>query len=196
MFDEIVVGAGTTGAVIASRLSEDPRPRVRLAEASPDYSCKGVMPPSILNGLTTAKDHDWGVPCRDGSRQKHGLSARKVVGGASAVNACLALRGILADYEEWAALGNTDWSWEQVQPVFCAIERSNATLILQTNIMVGRLRTSHSASLRVPRWYCSYGPRERSRRCRGSARPFALCRRIARCGRIDHANKTERQHEP
>jgi choline dehydrogenase len=123
MFDEIVVGAGSAGAVIASRLSEDPQRRVLLVEAGPDYPSKVATPPSLLNSLTLARDHDWGFVAEMVPGRSVGYPRGKVVGGSSAVNACLALRGVPADYEEWVALGNTDWSWDQVQPVFRAIER-------------------------------------------------------------------------
>jgi choline dehydrogenase len=123
MFDEIIVGAGSAGAVIAARLSEDGSRSVLLAEAGPDYPSIGSTPGSILNGLQLAADHDWGFMAEMVEGRSIEYARGKVVGGSSAVNGCLALRGVPADYDEWSNLGNTDWSWRAVEPVFRAIER-------------------------------------------------------------------------
>jgi choline dehydrogenase len=121
MFDEIIVGAGSAGEVIAARLSEDGG-RVLLAEAGPDYPSISLTPRSILNGLQLAVDHDWGFFAEMVEGRTIDYARGKVVGGSSAVNGCLALRGIPADYDEWLHLGNTDWSWRTVEPIFRAIE--------------------------------------------------------------------------
>jgi choline dehydrogenase len=122
MFDEIIVGAGSTGAVIAARLSEDGSRSVLLVEAGPDYASIDVTPRSIMNGRQLAVDHDWGFFAEMVEGRSIEYPRGKVVGGSSAVNACLALRGIPADYDEWSDLGNADWSWRTVEPVFRAIE--------------------------------------------------------------------------
>src|SRR5580704_15791154 len=122
MFDEIIVGAGSAGAVIAARLSEDGSRSVLLVEAGPDYASTDLTPGSILNGRHLALDHDWGFFAEMVEGRSIEYPRGKVVGGSSAVNACLALRGIPADYDEWSNLGNTDWNWRTVEPVFRAIE--------------------------------------------------------------------------
>ena len=60
MFDDIVVGAGSSGAVVSARLSEDAGRRVLLIEAGPDYLSIDTTPPSLLNGHTPEREHDWG----------------------------------------------------------------------------------------------------------------------------------------
>jgi choline dehydrogenase len=122
MFDEIIVGAGSAGAIIAARLSEDTSRSVLLVEAGPDYPNINVTPGSILNGKRLAVDHDWGFSAEMVEGRSIEYPRGKLVGGSSAVNACLALRGVPSDYDEWSDLGNTDWSWRTVEPVFRAIE--------------------------------------------------------------------------
>jgi choline dehydrogenase len=122
MFDEIVVGAGSAGAVIAARLSENGDRSVLLVEAGPDYPGISLTPRTILNGLQLAIDHDWGFVAEMVEGRSIDYARGKVVGGSSAVNGCLALRGIPADYDEWLDLGNRDWSWRTVEPIFRAIE--------------------------------------------------------------------------
>jgi choline dehydrogenase-like flavoprotein len=122
MFDEIIVGAGSAGAVVAARLSEDGSRSVLLVEAGPDYPSVSLTPRNILNGLQLAMDHDWGFFAEMVEGRTIDYARGKVVGGSSAVNGCLALHGIPADYDEWSDLGNTDWSWRSVEPTFRAIE--------------------------------------------------------------------------
>ncbi|MGD9892719.1 MAG: GMC family oxidoreductase N-terminal domain-containing protein, partial [Dehalococcoidia bacterium] len=127
MFDVIVVGAGSSGAVIATRLSEDASRSVLLLEAGPDYPDPALMPADLHNSYQNSTwRHDWRF------RAHHSPSGRpvakprgRVVGGSSAVNTAIALRGIPEDYDGWAALGNDQWSWEKVLPIFIAIEHDH-----------------------------------------------------------------------
>ena len=123
IYDEIIVGAGSSGTVVAARLSEDPGRQVLLIEAGPDYTNLDSTPSSLLNGLRPARDHDWGFSAEMVEGRSTEYPRGKVTGGSSAVNACLALRGIPADYDHWSQMGNPEWSWQQVQPVFRAIEK-------------------------------------------------------------------------
>lgn len=123
-YDLIVVGAGAAGAVIAARVSEDPSRSVLLLEAGPYYPTTDQMPADLLNGNDNSYfAHDWGYEAEANTigRLVH-LPAGRVVGGSSAVNTAIALRGVPEDYDEWAALGNDEWSWEKVLPYFRRLE--------------------------------------------------------------------------
>jgi choline dehydrogenase len=121
-FDEIIVGGGSSGAVLAARLSEDARRTVLLIEAGPDYKDTENTPTSLLNGRHVARDHDWGFSAEMVPGRSVPYQRGKVIGGSSSVNACLALRGTPSDYDEWGALGNAEWNWTKVLPVFMRME--------------------------------------------------------------------------
>jgi choline dehydrogenase len=107
-YDVVVVGGGTAGCVMAARLSENRDRRVCLLEAGPDYGplAAGRWPADVLDARTVAADHLW--PPADDGRTYGG----RVLGGSSAVNACLVALGSRDDYDEWGA----DWSYERLEP--------------------------------------------------------------------------------
>lgn len=121
----VIVGGGTSGAVVASRLSEDPRISVTLLEAGPDheaYDEEMRVPgraPDRWNGVGT---HIVSQPM---ALEERGLSMiqGRVLGGTSAVNGLATLRGQPADYDSWAASGLDGWGWEDVKSTFIAAER-------------------------------------------------------------------------
>ena len=124
-YDVVIVGAGSAGAVIANRVSENPNRSVLLLDAGPDYSRLEDTPFDIVNAQrNSVEDHDW--------RHEYQPTAEfpltpfprgRVTGGSSAVNTAIALRGLPEDYDGWANAGNDEWSWDKVLPVFKRLER-------------------------------------------------------------------------
>jgi choline dehydrogenase len=123
--DIVVIGAGSAGAVIAARASEDPNRSVLLIEAGPDYPLLAGTPFDLVNSHNNSyTDHDWGFryqPTALGQSQP--FPRGRVTGGSSAVNTTIALRGMPEDYDGWAAEGNPEWSWENVLAAFKRLER-------------------------------------------------------------------------
>jgi choline dehydrogenase len=119
-----VVGAGSSGAVIAARTTENPHRRVVLLEAGPDYPDPAGLPADLRDGTRNAlQSHDWGYHYLPRARSLPLPQPRgRVVGGSSAVNTCIALRGQPSDYDEWASLGLPEWSWEHCLPAFKRLE--------------------------------------------------------------------------
>lgn len=126
-FDDIVIGAGSGGSVVASRQSQDPGASVCLLEVGgPDDSVFIRAPLGFAAGATVKMDavHDHTVP-QPGLNGRKGFQPRgQVVGGSSAINAMVYCRGHRTDYDGWAAEGKPGWDYASVLPYFQRAEDS------------------------------------------------------------------------
>ncbi|MCA6097212.1 MULTISPECIES: GMC family oxidoreductase [Bradyrhizobium] len=124
-FDYIIVGAGTAGCIMANRLSADPKKRVLLLEAGgKDNWIWFHIPVGYLFAIGNPRS-DWMFK----TEAEPGLNGRalayprgKVIGGSSAINAMISMRGQAADYDHWRQLGLTGWSYSDVLPAFRRLE--------------------------------------------------------------------------
>ncbi len=120
-FDYIIVGAGSAGCVLANRLSENPKHSVLLIEAGSEASSPWLHIP--IGYFKTMHNPRWDwcykTAAEWGTGERNLEWPRgKVLGGSSAINGLLYIRGQAEDYDHWAALGNPGWAFEDVLPLF------------------------------------------------------------------------------
>jgi len=124
--DYVIVGAGSAGCVLANRLSTNPKTTVILIEAGGQDTNPRIRMPAAFHKLFRSK-YDWAfetVPQEAMHHRKMFQPRGKVLGGSSSINAMIYIRGHRADYDGWAELGNTGWSYEEVLPYFKKMERN------------------------------------------------------------------------
>lgn len=125
--DDVVVGSGAGGGVIAARLSEDGNRTVVLLEAGPDV--RGDDHPlaaPLRDPFVSFADADWGYSARFRCGRDLPYPRGRVVGGSTAVNAAIAIRPPASDFEGWVAAGAPDWGPEAVLPYFRRLEADPA----------------------------------------------------------------------
>ena len=173
-YDYIIVGAGSAGCVLANRLSADPGKRVLLLEAGGNDNWIWFhIPVGYLFAIGNPRS-DWMFK----TEPEPGLNGRslayprgKVIGGSSAINAMIYMRGQAADYDHWRQLGLTGWGWDDVLPYFT------------------QARESLSRRERAPR-------RRRRMAHRGAARALGHARRVPRRRRAGRHHADSRLQLP
>jgi choline dehydrogenase-like flavoprotein len=117
-FDYVVAGGGSAGCAVAARLAEDPALRVCLVEAGGNGRSLLIDTPAMLSVTVPRKLHNWAFQTepQPGLASRRGYQPRgKALGGSSAINAMVYMRGHPRDYDEWNCPG---WTWRDVLPVF------------------------------------------------------------------------------
>ncbi len=125
--DYVIVGGGSAGCVLAGRLSEDPACRVCLVEAGPRDRNPLIHIPAALFALMRHRNLNWRfetVPQHRMDGASVYIPRGRALGGSSAINGMVYVRGHRDDYEEWAATGLAGWGWDGVLPYFLKSERN------------------------------------------------------------------------
>ena len=124
-YDYVIAGGGTAGCVLANRLSADPAVRVLMIEAGPVYRGLHVRIPAAVSMLYQDGAYHWPhrtEPESHAAGQSLAFKMGRILGGSSAINGMIWVRGNHADFDGWAAEGCPGWSWSDVEPIFRRIE--------------------------------------------------------------------------
>jgi choline dehydrogenase len=121
--DTLILGGGTSSAVIAGRLAAHSDESILLVEAGPDYGAmaEGRWPADLVDASALAASHDWGYSS-EGTYAGRSVAFQRarVIGGCSSHNGCAAIWGHRRDYDGWAEAGNEGWSTNDLLPYFVA----------------------------------------------------------------------------
>ncbi len=127
-YDYVIIGAGSAGCVLATRLSEDPNNSVLLLEAGPDYPEFEHLPIDLKDGNNVWRSaygpHSWDFRAKGSALQAEPvvIPRGKATGGSSAINGQVLFRGVPEDYDNWAEWGNDEWAFTKVMPYFRKLE--------------------------------------------------------------------------
>ena len=126
-YDFIIVGAGSAGCVLANRLSADPTNKVLLLEAGPEDRNPWIHIPLGYGKNVSNPAVNWcfqSEPEKELYGQSYMLPRGKVIGGSSSINGMVYVRGQKEDYDTWAQMGCTGWSYDDVLPYFRKAENN------------------------------------------------------------------------
>ncbi|KAH9926550.1 alcohol oxidase [Epithele typhae] len=128
-YDYIIVGGGTAGCVLASRLSEDPGVSVLVIEQGPVSNTWASRVPLISGNIYDKSNLStklWSQPLRHVDNRYLEVIYGQALGGTTRVNGMLYTRGCPGDYNQWKALGNDGWGYEDLEPYFAKSEKSHS----------------------------------------------------------------------
>ncbi|KAF9082068.1 hypothetical protein BGX23_000138 [Mortierella sp. AD031] len=148
-YDYIILGGGTAGCVVASRLAEDPKINVLVLEAGYSDDIPGSMKPAMFSALWFS-DVSWNlttVPQVHAFGRVMNQPRGKILGGSSSVNAMMYHRGPPSDYDEWGTLGNAGWDYQECLRYFKKAEGFN-----DPNLPVGHPKGPLTPRIRKPQY--------------------------------------------